>query len=236
VYGTVAITAVTAQNTLGVRSIHELPPEAIAEQIDAVLEDIGADATKTGMLRSTAAIATIVDRIRYWGLDSTLVVDPIMLASSGDRLFLEDAMDALVRDLLPLARIVTPNLPEAEVLVGRALDTQDDVRQAARDIIDLGPRAVVITGGHGHGGAVEDVLFDGTQFHVFGGERLLARQTHGTGCTFSAAIAAQLARGAELVDAVRAAKTYVSQAIRAGLALGGGSGPVGHPAWSRAGQ
>jgi hydroxymethylpyrimidine/phosphomethylpyrimidine kinase len=229
VYGTAAITAVTAQNTLGVRSIHELPAETIAEQIDAVVEDIGADAAKTGMVRSTAAIATIVDRIRYWSLDNALVVDPILLASSGDRLVREDAIDALIRDLLPLARVVTPNLPEAEVLVGRRLETPDHIRQAAREIVDLGPRAVVITGGHAAGPAVEDILFDGTQFHVYTGERLESGTTHGTGCTFSAGIAAELARGVELVDAVRAAKAYVSQAIRAGLMLGGGSGPVGHP-------
>src|SRR5882762_7391127 len=142
VYGTSALTAITAQNTLGVRAVHEIPIEIIAAQIDAVMDDIGVDAAKTGMLSSAEIIGAVAERIRHWGIDH-LVVDPVMVAKSGDRLLREDAVQALVRDLLPLALVVTPNLPEAEVLVGRSLETDDDIRQGARDILALGPRAVV---------------------------------------------------------------------------------------------
>src|SRR6266581_899170 len=136
VYGTSAITAITAQNTLGVRSVHEIPTEIIADQIDAVVEDIGVDAAKTGMLSSAEIIVTVADRIRHWRLER-LVVDPVMVATSGDRLLREDAVQALIRELLPLALVLTPNLPEAEILVGRRLTTDEEIRQAARDILDL---------------------------------------------------------------------------------------------------
>jgi hydroxymethylpyrimidine/phosphomethylpyrimidine kinase len=226
VYGTSALTAITAQNTLQVRAVHEIPVDIVAAQIDAVMDDIGVDAAKTGMLSSAEIIGTVAERARYWRLDR-LVVDPVMVSKSGDRLLREDAVHALVHDLLPLALVLTPNLPEAEVLVGRSLGTDDEIRQAAREIQALGPKAVVMKGGHRQGEAV-DLLFDGQTFHVFSSERFDTPNTHGTGCTFSAAIAAGLAQGLGVVDAVGAAKRYLSEAIRRSTPLGAGHGPVAH--------
>jgi hydroxymethylpyrimidine/phosphomethylpyrimidine kinase len=226
VYGTSTLTAVTAQNTLNVRAVHEIPIELVGAQIDAVMEDIGVDAAKTGMLSSAEIIGTVAERVRFWRLDR-LVVDPVMVSKSNDRLLREDAVQALVRDLLPLALVLTPNLPEAEVLVGRSLSTEDEIRQAAREIHALGPRSVVMKGGHRQGEAV-DVLFDGQTFQAFSSERFDTPNTHGTGCTFSAAIAAGLAQGLDVIDAVGAAKRYVSEAIRRSTPLGGGHGPVAH--------
>ena len=200
VYGTSAITAITAQNTLGVRSVHEIPTAIIADQIDAVVEDIGVDAAKTGMLSSAEIIATVADRIRHWRIER-LVVDPVMVATSGDRLLREDAVQALISELLPLALVLTPNLLEAEVLVGRRLTTDEEIRQAAREIVGMGARSVVMKGGHRQGDAI-DLFFDGHAFHTFASERIDTPNTHGTGCTFSAAIAAGLAHGMDLVDAV----------------------------------
>ena len=227
VYGASTLTAITAQNTLGVRSVHEIPVSIIADQIDAVVEDIGVDATKTGMLSSAEIIATVADRVRHWRLDQRLVVDPVMVAKSGDRLLREDAVEALRRELLPLAAVLTPNLPEAEVLVGHPIQTEDDIRAAARAIVDQGPRAVVMKGGH-RGGDADDVLFDGRTFHVLHAERVDTPNTHGTGCTFSAAIAAYLAHGLDVVGAVTRAKAYLTEAIRRSGPLGGGHGPVAH--------
>jgi hydroxymethylpyrimidine/phosphomethylpyrimidine kinase len=226
VYGTSAITAITAQNTLGVRAVHEIPTSVIADQIDAVVEDIGIDAAKTGMLFSAEIVGTVAERIRHWRIDR-LVVDPVMVATSGDRLLREDAVQALITELLPLAMVLTPNLPEAEVLVGRRLTTDEEIRQAARDIVALGARSVVMTGGHREGDAT-DLLFDGRDFHTFTAERIDTLNTHGTGCTFSAAIAASLASGMDLVDAVGAGKRYVTEAIRHARPLGRGHGPVAH--------
>jgi hydroxymethylpyrimidine/phosphomethylpyrimidine kinase len=226
VYGASTLTAITAQNTVGVRAVHEIPTDVIAAQIDAVVEDIGVDAAKTGMLSSAQIIATVADRVRHWRLER-LVVDPVMVAKSGDRLLREDAIQALIHDLLPLALVLTPNIPEAEVLLGRAIGTEDEIRQAARDILDLGPRAVVMKGGHRTGDAT-DILYDGRAFHTFEAERVDTPNTHGTGCTFSAAIAAGLARGEDVLDAVEAAKHYVDEAIRRSRPLGSGHGPVAH--------
>ena len=229
VYGASTLTAITAQNTLGVRAVHEIPVSVIADQIDAVVEDIGVDAAKTGMLSSAEIITTVADRVRRWDLQARLVVDPVMVAKSGDRLLREDAVEALRRELLPLAAVLTPNLPEAEVLVGGRVESEAEIRQAARAIIGLGPRAVVMKGGHRHATEdADDLLFDGREFHVFAAERIDTPNTHGTGCTFSAAIAAQLALGADLVEAVRLAKAYLKEAIRRAAPLGHGHGPVAH--------
>ncbi|MCA1646550.1 MAG: bifunctional hydroxymethylpyrimidine kinase/phosphomethylpyrimidine kinase [Chloroflexi bacterium] len=198
----------------------------IGAQIDAIVDDIGVDAAKTGMLSSAEIIAAVAERIGYWRLER-LVVDPVMVAKSGDRLLRADAVQALIRDLLPLALVLTPNLPEAEVLVGRTLETEDEIRQAALDILALGPRAVVMKGGHRAGDAT-DLLFDGQRFRTFAAERIDTANTHGTGCTFSAAIAAGLADGLDVVDAVGRAKHYVTEAIRRARPLGGGHGPVAH--------
>jgi hydroxymethylpyrimidine/phosphomethylpyrimidine kinase len=228
VYGTSVITAITAQNTLGVRGVHEVPPDIVAAQIDAVAEDLGVDGAKTGMLASADVIAAVAERVRHWHLDQVLVIDPVMVAKSGDRLLRADAVDALVRDLLPLAAVLTPNLPEAEVLIGQPLTTEAEIRDAARRIVDLGPRAVLMKGGHRPGDRVDDVLFDGETFHLLPGTRVQTTSTHGTGCTLSAAIAAGLAQGLPLLDAVTRAHTYLAEALRRARPLGGGHGPVAH--------
>jgi hydroxymethylpyrimidine/phosphomethylpyrimidine kinase len=228
VYGTSVITAVTAQNTLGVRAVHEVPPEVVAAQIDAVADDLGVDGAKTGMLASADVIAAVADRVRHWHLDEVLVVDPVMVAKSGDRLLRADAVDALIGELLPLAALVTPNLPEAEVLIGRPVASEADIQDAARRIADLGPRAVLMKGGHRPGDRVDDVLFDGKDFHVLPGARVPTTSTHGTGCTLSAAIAAGLAQGLPMLDAVGQAHTYLLEALRHARPLGAGHGPVAH--------
>ena len=227
VYGTGTLTAITAQNTLGVYAVHEIPTDIIASQIDAVMSDIGVDAAKTGMLSSAEIIASVAERVRHWRVER-LVVDPVMVAKSGARLLREDAVSALVGELLPLALVVTPNIPEAEVIVGRSLESEEDIRQAARDIVDLGPRAVVMKGGHRAESAARDVLFDGVEFHEFESERFETPNTHGTGCTFSAAIAAGLACQLDLVEAVGVAKRYLTEAIRNARPIGHGHGPVAH--------
>ncbi len=227
VYGASAITALTAQNTVGVRAVHEVLPAMIAAQIDAVVEDLGVDGVKTGMLSSAEIIAVVADRVPHWGLARILVVDPVMVAKSGDRLLREDAVQALRSELLPLAAVLTPNLPEAEVLVGRPIVTDEDVRRAAREILDMGPRSVVMKGGHRVGDPV-DVLFDGREFHSFPSPRVATTSTHGTGCTFSAAIAAGLAQGLEIPEAVARAKSYLLVAIQRARPLGEGHGPVEH--------
>jgi len=223
VYGASTVTAITAQNTLGVTAVHEIPTEVIAAQIDAVISDIGVDAAKTGMLSSAEIIATVAERVRHWKVDR-LVVDPVMVAKSGDRLLREDAVQTLIKELLPLALVLTPNVPEAEVLVGGPMD----VREAARRIVDMGTRNVVMKGGHLAGDTAVDLLFDGRSFTEFTSERFDTPNTHGTGCTFSAAIASGLARGLAVEVAVDEAKRYLSEAIRRSQPLGHGHGPVAH--------
>jgi hydroxymethylpyrimidine/phosphomethylpyrimidine kinase len=225
VYGLCALTAITAQNTLGVHGTMDIPAALVATQIDAVLEDIGADALKTGMLSNASIISKVADRVRHWALP--LVVDPVMRAKGGDPLLHPDAVDALRSELLPLAEIVTPNLPEAEVLLGQQIESLDDMRTAARAIHALGPRHVVIKGGH-RLAEPTDVYFDGTRFIELHAERIETTHTHGTGCTFSAAIAAFLARGYAMEQAVTEAKFYVTQAIRYAPCLGHGHGPLAH--------
>lgn len=227
VYGASVLTAITAQNTQGVFGIQEITPDLVAQQIDAVLEDIGADATKIGMLSSAGIASRVAERLRAAGVHN-LVVDPVMVAKSGDRLLREDAVRALVADVLPLASVVTPNIPEAEVLVGYPIETDEDVRRAARDIVGLGPRAVVVKGGHRSGPRATDLLFDGREFHSFSAERFDTPNTHGTGCTFSAAIAAGLSEGRPLVEAVARAKYFLTEAIRRAPHVGSGHGPVAH--------
>jgi hydroxymethylpyrimidine/phosphomethylpyrimidine kinase len=227
VYGTSAITAVTAQNTQGVYGIVELAPDMVAQQIDAIVRDIGADAVKTGMLANASIIEVVAAKIREHGLPN-LVVDPVMVAKSGDHLLERDAVAALRDLLVPLAAVVTPNLPEAEVLVGRDLASEDDVRAAAKEIAALGCRAVVVKGGHRAGRTVVDLLYDGRRFEEFSGPRIETESTHGTGCTFASAIAAALAQGASVPDAVGRAKEYVTEALRHAYPIGGGHGPVHH--------
>ena len=227
VYGTSAITAITAQNTLGVTAIHEVPVEIIAAQIDAILTDIGADAVKTGMLSSSAIIETVARELERHGV-TRLVVDPVMVAKDGKRLLQEDAVDALRTRLLPLAAVVTPNVPEAEVLAGITIRTPEDAREAARKIVALGAKSVVVKGGHLSGTHATDLFYDGKEFREYTAQRLDTKNTHGTGCTFASAIAAGLAKGLPLPEAIAQAKTYVTDAIRASLAIGSGHGPLNH--------
>jgi hydroxymethylpyrimidine/phosphomethylpyrimidine kinase len=225
VHGVSAITAVTAQNTVMVSEIHEVPIRVIRAQIDAVVEDIGVQAAKTGMLASAEIIEAVATAIREHGI-SNLVVDPVMVAKGGARLLHSDAIASLYRYLLPLATVVTPNLPEAEVLLGRALPTLEDRRQAAHDLVALGPRAAVVKGGHSGEAEAIDVYWDGSQLVELTGRRIDTKNTHGSGCVFSAAIAAGLAKGQEPLEAVRAAKVFITGAIEHSLELGKGHGPV----------
>lgn len=237
VYGASAVTALTAQNTLGVQSIFPIPPAFVAAQIDSVLSDIGADAVKVGMLADAAIVAAVADRLVAHQV-TTLVVDPVMVAKGGDALLAPEAKDALVDLLLPLATVVTPNVHEAAVLLGRPVRTFDDMVAAAAAIHTLGPKAVLVKGGHtvtAEGDPSEDsidVLFDGQGHRTFRAARIDTPNTHGTGCTYASAIAAELAKGQPLAAAVAAAKAYITEAIRygAGWRLGGGHGPVDH-AW-----
>ena len=226
VYGTSALTAITAQNTVGVTAIHEVPIEMVAAQIEAVISDIGTDAVKTGMLSSSDIVETVSRELAHFRVDR-LVVDPVIVSKSGDRLLREEALDALRRSLLPLATVVTPNIPEAEALTGMKIESGDDVRRAAEKIVGMRAKAVVVKGGHLPGLPV-DLFYDGREFREFSAPRIETRNTHGTGCTFASAIAAGLAKGMEVVDAVAGAKEYVTGAIRRSLNLGEGHGPLNH--------
>lgn len=225
VYGLSALTAITAQNTQGVRAVQELSPVLVEAQIDAVLEDIGANAAKTGMLSSASIIEVVAHSIARWNIP--LVVDPVMVAKGGDHLLQPEAIQTLTSVLLPLAVVVTPNLYEAEVLTGKPIETLDDMRAAAQAIAQLGPRHVVVKGGHRRNEPV-DVYFDGSHLVELRAERISTRHTHGTGCTFSAAIAAFMARGLPVEAAVVQAKHYITEAIRHAPGLGSGHGPVEH--------
>lgn len=228
VYGTSAITAVTAQNTREVTDWLAMPPDLVAKQIDAVLSDIGADAVKTGMLANAAIIGTVAAKMREHGIEN-LVVDPVMVAKGGHKLLEDDAVSVLVRELLPLALVVTPNLPEAQVLTNRTIASWDDARGAAAQIVEMGARAVVIKGGHFQEEASStDLLYDGQQYRAFKSIRVQTPNTHGTGCTFASAIAAGLAKGMALGDAVALAKSYVTLAIQHAYPVGHGHGPVHH--------
>jgi hydroxymethylpyrimidine/phosphomethylpyrimidine kinase len=227
VYGMSAVTAITAQNTCGVSAVQAIDAEVVAAQIRAVTSDIGVDAAKTGMLFSTEIITAVVSAIRETGIRQ-LVVDPVMVATSGDRL-LQPAAEASLRTLLfPLATVVTPNLEEAAVLVGRKLISLEDMRAAAAEIVAQGAHAVVVKGGHATTAKATDVFYDGHSMELLQSEVVETPNTHGTGCTLSAAIAAYLARGVPLVEAVRRAKTYITGALKHALSIGQGSGPVGH--------
>ncbi|MBP8644760.1 MAG: bifunctional hydroxymethylpyrimidine kinase/phosphomethylpyrimidine kinase [Syntrophobacteraceae bacterium] len=226
VYGMSAVTALTAQNTLGVRAVFEVDPGFVSEQIHAVITDIGADAVKTGMLANAAIVSRVAEDLRSLGVKS-LVVDPVMVAKSGDRLLSPDAVEGLIHQLLPLASVVTPNLQEAESLASMKVRDLEDMKEAARKILDFGPRMVVIKGGHLEGTPL-DLLYDGREYRQFTNVRYETIHTHGTGCTFASAVAAGLARGLRMADSVFQAKEYITGAIREGLPLGKGQGPVHH--------
>ena len=225
-YGTSVLTAITSQNTVGVTEVFDLPESLVRSQIDAVISDIGTDVVKTGMLSGAAIIAAVADKVEEHSLGN-LVVDPVMVATSGDRLLREDAVDTLRTRLLPLAEVVTPNAAEAEILLDAKLETLEDQRDAARRIAEMGARAVVVKGGRGEGPAT-DVLFDGNETREFTVQRIETTSTHGTGCTFASAIAVGLAKGMLVQDAVAQAKEYVTGAIRTAFPMGRGHGPLNH--------
>ncbi len=228
VYGASAVTAVTAQNTLGVIDWLAMPPELVRAQIDAVLSDIGATAVKTGMLANAGVVSAVAEPLRRYDA-APLVVDPVIVSSSGSRLLDDDGVDALVRELLPLALVVTPNLPEAEVLTGASIRSWDDAKDAARRLVELGARSAVITGGHfDNPRNATDLYFDGAAFRDFTAVRVDTTNTHGTGCTFSAAIAAGLAKSMKPADAVTLAKSYVTLAMQHAYPVGSGAGPLHH--------
>ncbi len=227
-YAASAITAVTVQNTLGVEAIHPIPPDIVAAQIKAVLTDIGADCIKTGMLGNKETIETVCNTIEAYGAEIPLVVDPVMVATSGDRL-LEKEAEAILRDrLLPKATLLTPNIPEAEALLNRSIVSLDEMKNAAAALLDDGPQAILLKGGHLQGNTLFDVLADQAGLIVFESERIATRNTHGTGCTLASAIASGLAQGETLKTAVEKARAYLQNAIRTAPDLGQGKGPVNH--------
>lgn len=228
-YGMTAITALTAQNTTGVFGVHLVPPDFVRQQIDVCVQDIGVDAVKTGMLANAAIIDAVAAAIEAHKLPN-LVVDPVMVAKSGARLLDEDAVETLRTRLIPLATVITPNIPEAEALLGRDIKSLQHMYEAAHDLTELGCRAVVVKGGHREGDAV-DVVFDGKKYHEFRWPRVETRNTHGTGCCFASAIATGLAQGYTVADAVGRAKRFITAAIEHALDLGKGHGPCNPMAW-----
>ncbi len=230
VHGTVALTAITAQNTVGVFAIQDVELSIVEKQIDVVFEDIGIDAAKTGMLHRKEVIELVAKKVREYGFP--LVVDPVMVAKSGARLLKPEAEESVKKTLLPVATVVTPNIFEAEVLSGLKISKLDDMQAAAERIAELGPRAVVVKGGHlEKNKEAVDIVYSGGEFHELHGSRIDTRNTHGTGCSFSAAIAAGLAKGKNIMEALEEAKKFIQLAIEYGLNIGKGHGPVNPTAW-----
>jgi hydroxymethylpyrimidine/phosphomethylpyrimidine kinase len=226
VFGTSAITAITAQNTRGVMRVLELPPDLVAAQVDAVLSDIGADAVKTGMLGSVTIIENVAQKLREWKIEN-LVVDPVMVAKSGDKLLRDDAVESVKNAMLPLALVLTPNRYEAGILCGFAVESVDDAKRAAAEIIRLGARNVVVKGLR-RDDQIVDIFFDGDAFIEYSNRYVATRNMQGTGCTFSAAIAAELAKGCVVKDAIPIAREYLQRALEQAPNLGGGHGPLQH--------
>lgn len=226
VFGMSVIVSVVAENTSRVLSVEDVSPEMISAQIDAVFEDISVDAVKVGMLSTPQCMSAVCAKLKQYNPEH-IVIDPVMYAKNGCPLMREDAIDTLVRTVVPLATLLTPNIPEAEKITGRRIETLDDMKSAAVQIADLGAKAVLVKGGHFSGDA-KDVLFDGKRHYVFAGKRINTKNTHGTGCTLSSAIASYLALGEPLDAAVEKAKAYVSSAIEHSLSIGKGCGPTHH--------
>lgn len=227
VFGTSVVTALTAQNTRGVRGVHPVPPAFVRAQLDAVVEDLRPAALKTGMLGTAAIVRAVAEGVREHQLTG-LVLDPVMVATSGDRLLDPAAETSVLELLLPLCALVTPNLHEASLLTGRPARDEADMHRVAEELVARGAGAALVKGGHLEGDRVVDVLFDGHEHRVWARARIASRHTHGTGCTLSAAVAAGLARGARLVPAVEAALEYVRRAIATAPGLGAGHGPLNH--------
>ncbi len=224
-YGMTAITALTAQNTMGVRAIYEVTPAFLKQQLDAVFEDIPPLAVKTGMLSSKELIFVIADGLKAYGAKN-IVVDPVMVSTSGSRLLKEDAVECLTRTLLPLASLITPNIPEAEILSGQQINSKEDMVSAGKKISEMYETEVLIKGGHAISDA-DDVLI-GKQIRWFSSKKVENENTHGTGCTLSSAIACGLAKGMSLPESIEQAKKYLTLALSSGLNLGHGSGPLDH--------
>ncbi|MEA3509317.1 MAG: bifunctional hydroxymethylpyrimidine kinase/phosphomethylpyrimidine kinase [candidate division NC10 bacterium] len=227
VYGLSVLTAITAQNTLGVQGVETLPPDFVTLQIRSVLSDIGADAGKTGMLATKEIVAAVAEGVREFQLPN-LVVDPVMVSATGHRLLDEDAVEAVKTLLFPLATVVTPNLDEATILWGEKVKDLNGMKEAAKAIKALGPRYVLVKGGHLSGPKILDVLYDGKRFEVWDTPKIPTEHTHGSGCTISAAIAAGLAKGHKVKEAVDTAQRYIHAAIRTAVKIGKGKGPVNH--------
>lgn len=226
VYGMSVIVSVVAENTSRVIGTQDIAPEMIEKQIDAVFEDIGPDAVKVGMLSQSVCMKAVARKLREYR-PQNIVIDPVMAAKNGSPLMQPDAMDTLLREILPLADLLTPNIPEAEKIAGIAIHSVADMERAARQIAGLGAKNVLVKGGHTAGDAL-DILFDGGTFYRFSAERIDTKNTHGTGCTYSSAIASNLAGGLNLEEAVKRAKIYVTTAIRHSLPIGKGCGPTHH--------
>lgn len=225
-FGMSVIVSVVAENTRRVLSMQEVAPDIVRDQITAVFEDMGADGVKVGLLPGADAIGAVADKLREYQVQNA-VIDPVMVAKGGQPLSRPEALEALKREIVPLAFVLTPNIPEAEVLTGFPVETTEDMRRAARRLHEMGARNVLIKGGHREGEAL-DLLYDGAAFHLFSAARINTKNTHGTGCTLSSAIAANLAHNMPLIEAVAAAKAYVTEAIAHAVPIGKGQGPLNH--------
>lgn len=236
VFGMSAITAVTAQNTLGVQAVYPMTAEAVARQIDSIGEDIGADAVKTGMLFNAEIIEAVSEKIKQYQWKN-VVVDPVMIAKGGASLLQSEAVHALKRHLLPLSMVITPNIPEAEVLAETTIRTREDKEEAAKRILALGVKNIVIKGGHEEDPSQSnDLYYDGTEFFTLSTKRIPTKNTHGTGCTFSAAVTAELAKGFNVYEAVQKAKSFIQAAIEGQIPIGHGHGPTNHWAFRKSSQ
>lgn len=227
-YAMTAITALTAQNTMGVASIYDVPPDFIEQQMTLVLEDIGADAIKTGMLHRADIIHAIADTLERYALTIPLVVDPVMVAKGGASLLQDSATQALKERLIPLAQVLTPNIPEAEVLIGHRITTLSEMKLAAEQLLELGCKSVLLKGGHLEGETIYDVLLSHQDYHVFESTRIASTHTHGTGCTLASALTTLHARSGNLAAATEQARNYVRTAISTAPRLGHGHGPLNH--------
>ncbi|MDM5326682.1 bifunctional hydroxymethylpyrimidine kinase/phosphomethylpyrimidine kinase [Neobacillus sp. CF12] len=233
VFGMSALTAVTAQNTLGVQAVYPMTAEAVIKQIESIGEDMGTDALKTGMLFNAEIIKAVSELIEYYNWKN-VVVDPVMIAKGGASLLQMEAITALREYLLPHALVITPNIPEAEVLTGMSIRTHEDKQEAAKRLFELGVKNVVVKGGHDEGQNVSvDILYDGNDFTTFTSTRVQTKNTHGTGCTFSAAVTAELAKGVSVYEAVLKAKNFIQAAIEDQLLIGQGHGPTNHWAYRK---
>ncbi|MFU0790452.1 bifunctional hydroxymethylpyrimidine kinase/phosphomethylpyrimidine kinase [Cerasibacillus sp. JNUCC 74] len=226
VYGMSVITSIVAQNTTGVQNVHHIPIEMLKDQLESVFSDMPVHSVKTGMIANESMMKIIAEQLPK--TNASYVMDPVMVATSGDALIAEEARDFLKEQLLPLAKVVTPNIPEAEFITGQKIHDIDDLKEAAREIVEKhGAQAALVKGGHMQGDAI-DYLYDGNTIHTFHSERIHTKNTHGTGCTYSAAITAYLSKGLPLYEAVKQAKQFVTAAIKYSFPLGAGNGPTNH--------